>query len=368
VFEANYALYGARKVWRQLNWEGIVVARCTVERLMAQMGLAGRVRGKKRRTTIPTDVSPRPADLVERTFAAARPNALWVADITYVATWSGFAYAAFVIDVFSRWIVGWRVATTLRASLALDALEMAIWARREPLDGLVHHSDRGVQYLAIVYTERLAAEGAVTSVGSRGDSYDNALAESVIGLYKSELIFNRGPWRPSKTSSWPPWPGSIGGTRPGCTHPLATCHRRSSRPLTTLDASRPMRLAFTNRASTEPGAVHSAGDTHGSSTGETASGAPSVRRFMPVSGKRADQAADDLRRAIGHLKSGTLRMFGDWFGRPSDNYRASLSWRSEMVRSGGLRQPLIGAYPFGTEVGDRRFSGRRGTRWTRPDR
>jgi putative transposase len=195
VFDDNYAVYGARKVWRQLNREGVVVARCTVERLMRQMGLAGRVRGKRRRTTIPADVAPRPADLVERRFAATRPNQLWVADITYVATWSGFAYTAFVIDVFSRRIVGWRVATTLRASLALDALEMAIWSRSEPLGGLVHHSDRGVQYLSIVYTERLAAEGAVTSVGSRGDSYDNALAESVIGLYKSELIFNRGPWR-----------------------------------------------------------------------------------------------------------------------------------------------------------------------------
>jgi putative transposase len=195
VFDDNYAVYGARKVWRQLNREGVAVARCTVERLMRQMGLAGRVRGKARRTTVPADVSPRPADLVERRFAATRPNQLWVADITYVATWSGFAYTAFVIDVFSRRIVGWRVATTLRASLALDALEMAIWSRSEPLGGLVHHSDRGVQYLSIVYTERLAAEGAVTSVGSRGDSYDNALAESVIGLYKSELIFNRGPWR-----------------------------------------------------------------------------------------------------------------------------------------------------------------------------
>ncbi len=210
VFEANYAVYGARKVWRQLNREGVVVARCTVERLMAQMGLQGRVRGKKRRTTIPADVSPRPTDLVERTFAATRPNALWVADITYVATWSGFAYAAFVIDVFSRRIVGWRVDRTLRASLALDALEMAIWARREPLDGLVHHSDRGVQYLAIVYTERLAEAGAVTSVGSKGDSYDNALAESVIGLYKSELIFNRGPWRSVEdvelaTLAWVHW-------------------------------------------------------------------------------------------------------------------------------------------------------------------
>jgi putative transposase len=143
VHDANYGVYGARKVWRQLNREGIGVARCTVERLMRQMGLAGRSRGKRRRTTTPENKSPRPADLVERSFAANRPNALWVADITYVATWSGFAYAAFVIDVFSRRIVGWRVATTLRTSLALDALEMAIWSRNERLEGLVHHSDRG---------------------------------------------------------------------------------------------------------------------------------------------------------------------------------------------------------------------------------
>jgi putative transposase len=195
VYEQNYAVYGARKVWHQLRREGIPVARCTVERLMRQVGLVGRVRGKRRRTTIPADTSPRPADLVDRHFWASRPNQLWVADISYVATWSGFAYAAFVIDVFSRRIVGWRVASTLRTSLALDALEMAIWSRQEPLDGLVHHSDRGSHGGIKGYTERLAAEGGVTSVGSKGDSYDNALAESVIGLYKSELIFNRGPWR-----------------------------------------------------------------------------------------------------------------------------------------------------------------------------
>jgi putative transposase len=198
VFDDNYGVYGARKVWRALNRDGVDVARCTTERLMRQMGLAGRVRGRKRRTTIPAHVSPRPADLVERQFRAQRPNQLWIADITYVATWSGFAYAAFVTDVFSRRIVGWRVSTTLRADLALDALEMAIWTRQsENLDGLVHHSDRGVQYLSIVYTERLAEEGAVVSVGSRGDSYDNAMAESIIGLYKCELIHNerQGPWR-----------------------------------------------------------------------------------------------------------------------------------------------------------------------------
>jgi len=198
VFAANYHVYGVRKVWRQLNREGVAVGRDRVGRLMRQMGLAGRVRGRKRRTTIPADVSARPADLVERNFTASGPNELWVADITYVATWSGFAYAAFVIDVFARRIVGWRVSNTLRASLALDALEMAIWTRQdENLAGLVHHSDRGRQYLSIVYTERLAEQRAVASVGSRGDSYDNALAESVNGLYKSELIYNetQGPWR-----------------------------------------------------------------------------------------------------------------------------------------------------------------------------
>jgi putative transposase len=196
VFVDNYGVYGARKVWHQLNREGISVARCTVERLMRQMGLAGRVRGRRRRTTIPAEHAARPADLVERCFAALEPNRLWVADITYVATWPGFAYVAFVTDVFSRRIVGWRVSNTLRADLALDALEMAIWTRKaEHLPGLVHHSDRGVQYLSIVYTERLAEAGAVTSVGSRGDSYDNALAETIIGLYKAELITMQGPWR-----------------------------------------------------------------------------------------------------------------------------------------------------------------------------
>jgi putative transposase len=210
VHTENFEVYGARKVWRQLNREGIGVGRCRVERLMRQMGLAGRVRGKKKRTTIPADISARPADLVDRRFVATAPNQLWIADITYVATWSGFAYAAFVTDVFSRRIVGWRVANTLRADLALDALEMAIWSRDANLEGLVHHSDRGVQYLSIRYTQRLAVEGAVASVGSRGDSYDNAMAESIIGLYKSELITMRGPWRSVEdvelaTLSWVHW-------------------------------------------------------------------------------------------------------------------------------------------------------------------
>jgi putative transposase len=195
VHAEQFRVYGARKVWRQLHREGIVVARCTVERLMGELGLEGVRRGKARRTTTPDLTAPRPADLVERDFSATRPNQLWVADLTYVATWSGFVYVALVIDAFSRFLVGWQAARSLRTDLALDALEMAIWARRGELEGLVHHSDRGSQYLAIRYTERLAEAGAVTSVGSRGDSYDNALAETIIGLYKTELIRRRGPWK-----------------------------------------------------------------------------------------------------------------------------------------------------------------------------
>jgi len=195
VHRDNFGVYGARKLWRQLHREGIPVARCTVERLMRTLGLRGEVRGKTRRTTVPDEIAPRPADLVERDFSASGPNELWVADLTYVATWSGFVYASFIIDVFSRFIVGWQISRSLRTDLALDALEMAIWNRRDELDGLVHHSDRGTQYLSIRYTERLAEAGGVTSVGSRGDSYDNAMAESIIGLYKTELIRRRRLWK-----------------------------------------------------------------------------------------------------------------------------------------------------------------------------
>jgi putative transposase len=210
VHKANFSVYGARKVWRQLHREGVAVGRDRVARLMRELGIAGVVRGKPRRTTTPAEADQRPADLVDRDFSAPAPNRLWVADLTYVATWAGFAYVALVIDAFSRLIVGWRVSTSLRAELALDALEMAVWARHSDLDGLVHHSDRGVQYLAIRSTQRLAAEGAVASVGSRGDSYDNALAEAVNGLYKAELISRRGPWRGAEqvelaTLEWVTW-------------------------------------------------------------------------------------------------------------------------------------------------------------------
>ena len=194
VWKENFRVYGARKVWRQMNREGIRVARCTVERLMRGLGLAGAVRGRKFKTTIADETTARPADLVCREFTASRPNQLWVSDLTYVSTWQGFVYVAFVIDVFSRMIVGWRASRSLRTDLALDALEQALWARPDTHE-LVHHSDRGVQYLSIRYTERLAEAGIEPSVGSVGDSYDNALAESVIGLYKTEVIRRRGPWR-----------------------------------------------------------------------------------------------------------------------------------------------------------------------------
>ena len=194
VWEENRMVYGARKVWRQLNREGVPVARCTVERLMGQMGLRGAIRGKRIWTTVADESAARPADLVERDFTADRPNQLWVADLTYVATWAGFVYVAFVFDVFSRMVVGWRVSRSLRSDLALDALEQALYAR--PNDqSLIHHSDRGVQYLSIRYTERLAEAGIESSVGSVGDSYDNAMAETIIGLFKTEVIHRLGPWR-----------------------------------------------------------------------------------------------------------------------------------------------------------------------------
>ena len=198
VYRDNFGVYGVDKVWAQLNREGVRVARCTVARLMRELGLRGVVRGRPTFTTFPGDEAGRPRDLVDRRFSAGAPNRLWVADLTYVRTWTGFVYVAFITDVYSRTIVGWQASRSLRSDLALDALEQAIWARcgrGRRLDELVHHSDRGGQYLAIRYTERLAETGAVNSVGSKGDSYDNALAETIIGLYKTELVRNRGPWR-----------------------------------------------------------------------------------------------------------------------------------------------------------------------------
>lgn len=194
VWHEHFQVYGARKVWKQLKRESTPVARCTVERLMRDLGLRGARRGKAFKTTIPDTGAARPADLVDRQFVATRPDQLWVADITYVATWRGFVFVAFVVDVFSRRIVGWRVSTSLRTDLVLDALEQAIHARGRS-EHLIHHSDRGAQYLSIRYSERLAEAGITASVGSVGDSYDNALAETINGLYKTEVIRKRGPWR-----------------------------------------------------------------------------------------------------------------------------------------------------------------------------
>jgi len=199
VHQDNYGVYGARKVWLALNRQGIPVARCTVERLMRELGLAGARRGKKVRTTVPGPAAARPADLVGRRFSPPAPDRLWVADFTYVPTWAGMVYVAFVLDAYSRRILGWRAATSMRTSLVLDALEQALWARsrdgHSSLAGLVHHTDAGSQYTSIAFTERLAAAGAQPSVGTVGDAYDNALAESVIGLFKTELIKPGGPWR-----------------------------------------------------------------------------------------------------------------------------------------------------------------------------
>ena len=211
VFAENFAVYGVRKVWRQLRREEISLARCTVERLMRQMGLRGVIRGKPVRTTISDKAAPCPRDHVNRQFHAPAPDRLWLSDFTYVATWAGFVYVAFVIDAYARRIVGWRASRTAHASFVLDALEQALHERRpQHRAGLIHHSDRGSQYVSIKYTERLAEAGIEPSVGSVGDSYDNALAETINGLYKAEVIHRRGPWRTFEavefaTLEWVDW-------------------------------------------------------------------------------------------------------------------------------------------------------------------
>jgi len=211
VYEDNFEVYGAEKIWWQLHREAISCGRDRVARLMRELGIFGATRQKTKRTTVRAKKDQLPADLVNRNFKATEPNRLWVNDLTYVPIWGGFAYTAFVIDAFSQRIVGWKVSASLETGLALDALEMAIWSRRsEPLKGLVHHSDRGSQYLAVRYSTRLEEAGIAASVGSKGDSYDNALAETINGLYKTELIRRRGPWRTvaqveQATAEWAAW-------------------------------------------------------------------------------------------------------------------------------------------------------------------
>lgn len=211
IWQGNMQVYGARKVWRQLQREGIEVARCTVERLMRRQGLRGVIRGKAVRTTVADATAPCPADKVKRQFRAERPNQLWLSDFTYVSTWQGFVYVAFVIDAFARRIVGWRVSSSMRADFVLDALEQALYERRpSEEDRLIHHSDRGSQYVCIRYSERLAEAGIEPSVGSVGDSYDNALAETINGLYKAEVIHRRPSWKTREavelaTLQWVAW-------------------------------------------------------------------------------------------------------------------------------------------------------------------
>ncbi len=211
VWQQNFMVYGADKVWRQLRREGVAVARCTVERLIRELGLRGVRRGKQLRTTVPDPKAPCPLDRVNRQFRAERPNQLWVSDFTYVSTWQGWLYVAFVVDVFARRIVGWRVSSSMTTDFVLDALEQALYARQPERDSsLVHHSDRGSQYVSIRYSERLAEAGVEPSVGSKGDSYDNALAETINGLYKAELIHRRAPWKTKEavelaTLEWVSW-------------------------------------------------------------------------------------------------------------------------------------------------------------------
>jgi transposase InsO family protein len=211
VWEDNMQVYGADKVWRQMNREGVKVARCTIERLMNRLQIQGARRGKSVRTTVPDKAAPCPLDKVNRQFKASRPNELWVSDFTYVSTWQGWLFVAFVIDVFARRIVGWQVSRSMHTEFVLDALEQALYERRpDDSDQLIHHSDRGSQYVSIRYTERLAEAGIEPSVGSRGDSYDNALAETINGLYKTELIHRRGPWKTKEslelaTLQWVHW-------------------------------------------------------------------------------------------------------------------------------------------------------------------
>ena len=264
MFEANFKVYGVPKVWRQMQREGFDIARCTVERLMRDLGLQGVIRGKPVKTTVSNKAAPCPRDQVNRQFHAPAPNMLWLSDFTYVATWSGFVYVAFVIDVYARYIVGSRVSRTAHASFVLDALEQAIHDRRPAHRGsLIHHSDRRSQYVSIKYTERLADAGIEPSVGSVGDSYDNALAETINCLYKAEVIYRRGPWRSieaveyatleTKFSEANGWTGSTTG---GCSRRSAISHPQQPRNATTpCGTTRPWLHNLSEMASRNPGTV-----------------------------------------------------------------------------------------------------------------
>ena len=260
VFNENFQVYGVRKVWRQLLREGYEVARCTVARLMKKIALQGVIRGRRVRTTVSDKATPCPLDHVNRRFRAPRPNMLWVSDFTYVATWTGFVYVAFVIDAYARRIVGWRVSRSAHAGFVLDALEQALHERKPVSGALVHHSDRGVQYVSIKYTERLAEAGLVPSVGSVGDSYDNALAETINGLYKAEVIHRRGPWRSLEaveyaTLEWVDWFNNRRLLEPIGHVPPAEAEAAYTQPWRNLPHSQP---DFKPTSLRESGTVHNA--------------------------------------------------------------------------------------------------------------
>ena len=253
VYDENHQVYGVRKVWRQLLREGIRVARCTVARLMAVMGLAGVLRGKKVRTTI-SRKAVAAGDRVNRQFVAERPDQLWVADFTYVSTWRGFVYVAFIIDVFAGYIVGWRVSSSMETTFVLDALEQALWARRP--SGTVHHSDKGSQYVSLAYTQRLKEAGLLASTGSTGDSYDNAMAESINGLYKAEVI-HRKSWKTVQKWNWPHSRGWTGITIDDCWKGWAILLRQKQKKLIMLPSETMIwQPEFTDKTlSRKPGAV-----------------------------------------------------------------------------------------------------------------
>ncbi|MDI3316005.1 MAG: IS3 family transposase, partial [Mycobacterium sp.] len=260
VWEANYQVYGAHKVWRQLNRQGVTVARCTVERLMRELGIRGVRRGKKVRTTIRSDGHERAADLLKRDFTATRPNQRWVADFTHVSTWAGVVYVAFVVDLYSRAIVGWSAATHKRAKLVLDALDMGLWRRERAGhtagQGLVHHSDAGSQYTSFAFTAHLIETGIAASAGTIGDALDNTLMESTIGLYKTELSNPAARGKRYRPWNWPPPNTSTGTTTDGCTPRSVTSRPPSTKPTTTLNTNPVRRLEPTTEVSMESGGIH----------------------------------------------------------------------------------------------------------------
>ena len=324
VFAESFGVYGVRKVWRQMKREGHDIARCAVERLMCELGLAGVIRGKPVRTTISNKADPCPLDHVNRQFHAPAPNRLWVSDFTYVATWAGFVYVAFVIDVYTRYIVGWRVSRTAHAAFVLDALEQAIYERRPVhCGGLIHHSDRGSQYVSIKYTERLAEAGIEPSVGSVGDSYDNALAETINGLYKAEVIHRRGPWRSFEaveyaTLEWVDWFNNRRLLEPIGNIPPP----KPNSVITPSWTSYPWRHSLNKMASGKPGAVQSSHKR--ASVRERIEAAGATLRFLPPYSpdfNPIEKAFSKLKAMLRKIGERTVSGLWDLIGRLVDIFQ-----------------------------------------------